>query len=260
VYHRGGVSIVSDDQLVRELDRACALDVDFFATNVRLPTRYQRQITEFAHHIGKPVLSQDLYPGVAYGVDAVANLRLRRAYADVVDLIAKSAIALTPAAGVQGAFTARVTGDRSLLFDRRFSLYPLPLVTALTDMATARRVPALDAALRPLEATLVSIHAAGGRLVAGSGAPAVPYGLGLHVELESFVHAGLTPFEALHAATSNAAQALGLDRELGTIEPGKLADLTFLGGDPLMDIRNTRDVKRVMKGGRIYTVTELLRR
>ncbi len=79
----------------------------------------------------------------------------------------------------------------------------------------------------------------------------MPYGLGLHVELESYVHAGLTPFQALQTATVNAAQALGLDDELGTIEPGKLADLTFLGGDPLTDIRNTRDVKRVMRGGRL---------
>jgi len=79
------------------------------------------------------------------------------------------------------------------------------------------------------------------------------------VELESYVHAGMTPFQALQAATINAAKALGLETELGTIEVGKRADLTFIGGDPLQDIRNTRDVKRVMRGGRLYTVGELLR-
>jgi imidazolonepropionase-like amidohydrolase len=145
------------------------------------------------------------------------------------------------------------------LFDRRFSLYPLSLVSALTDLATARRQPALDAALKPLESSLAAIHDAGGRILAGSDAPAIPYGLALHVELESFVHAGLTPFEALQTATVNAAQALGLEHELGTIEPGKLADLTFLGGDPLVDIKNTRDVKRVMKGGRVYVVDDLIK-
>jgi len=260
VYDRGSVSIASDEQLVRELDRARTLDVDFFATNVRLPDRYQRQITDFAHRIGKPVLSQELYPAVEYGVDGAVHLRTRRAYADIVDLVAKSGMALTPTIGVQGGFNARVTGDRSLLFDRRFSLYPLPLVGALTDLATARRQPALDAALKPLESSLVAIHAAGGRILAGSDAPAIPYGLGLHVELESFVHAGITPFEALQTATVNAAQALGLERELGTIEPGKLADLTFLGSDPMHDIKNTRDVKRVMKGGRVYIVGDLIKR
>ncbi len=87
----------------------------------------------------------------------------------------------------------------------------------------------------------------------------MPYGLGLHVELEAYVHAGLTPFQALLTATVNAAQALGLADEIGTIEPGRRADLTFLGGDPLVDIKNSRDVRRVMKGGRIYTVAELLK-
>ena len=86
----------------------------------------------------------------------------------------------------------------------------------------------------------------------------MPHGLGPHVELESYVHAGLMPFQALQTATVNAAQALGIGAEVGTIEPGKLADLTFLGGDPLIDIRNTRDVKGVMRGGRVYTMIDLV--
>jgi imidazolonepropionase-like amidohydrolase len=95
--------------------------------------------------------------------------------------------------------------------------------------------------------------------VAGTRSPIVPHGLGLHVELESYVHAGLSPFQALQTATVNAAQLLGCDRELGTVEPGKIADLVFVGGDPLVDIRRARDVKRVMKGGRLYSVAELIK-
>jgi imidazolonepropionase-like amidohydrolase len=105
---------------------------------------------------------------------------------------------------------------------------------------------------------LKSIVAAGGTIVAGTDAPIVPYGLSLHVELEEYVRAGMTPFQALQAATVNAARALGLSDELGTIEPGKRADLAFIGGDPLQDIRNTRDVRRVMKSGRVYTLNELV--
>ncbi len=86
----------------------------------------------------------------------------------------------------------------------------------------------------------------------------IPYELGLHSELESYVHAGLTPFQAIQTATVTAVQALGLEAELGTIEPGKWADLTFLGSDPLQDIRHTRDVRRVMRRGRVFTVSELV--
>ena len=113
--------------------------------------------------------------------------------------------------------------------------------------------------LRPFEAMLKAIVAAGGTIVAGTDSPLVPYGLGLHVELESYVRAGLTPFEALQTATVNAAQALGLGDELGTIQAGKRADLTFLSADPLLDIRNTREVTRVMRGGKIYTVDDLVK-
>ena len=107
---------------------------------------------------------------------------------------------------------------------------------------------------------LKAISAADGTIIAGTDAPNVPYGLSLHVELEEYVHAGLTPFQALQTATVDAARALGLEDEIGTIEPGKRADFTFLGSDPLADIRNTRDVRRVMRGGRMYTVKELTKR
>ena len=85
-------------------------------------------------------------------------------------------------------------------------------------------------------------------------------GLQLHSELLHFVEAGLRPFQALQTATLGAAEALGMGEELGSIEAGKLADLVFVGGDPLRDIRAARDVRRVMRGGRMYDIEQLLRR
>ena len=114
-----------------------------------------------------------------------------------------------------------------------------------------------EVALRPYKTTIAAIGAGGGRIVAGSGAPDVPYGLSLHVELEEFVEAGLTPFQALRTATANAAEALGAGDQLGTIEPGKLADLVIVGGDPLQDIKKARDVRGVLRGGRYYDLTTL---
>jgi imidazolonepropionase-like amidohydrolase len=72
------------------------------------------------------------------------------------------------------------------------------------------------------------------------------------LELQHLVEAGLTPLQALHAATGRAAECLGLEREIGTIEKGKQADLIVVDGDPLADIRFLQDPRRlrlVMKGG-----------
>src|SRR4029453_16841221 len=131
-------------------------------------------------------------------------------------------------------------------------------VAMLADLAAKEPLPALDRAIQPYEATLKAVAAAGGRIVPGTDSPIIPFGLGLHVEIESYVHAGLTPFQALQTATVNAAEALGLEALIGTIEPGKIADLTLVSGNPLEDIRHTREVKRVIKGGRVYTVRDLV--
>jgi Tol biopolymer transport system component/imidazolonepropionase-like amidohydrolase len=276
-YYPGGTTLRSASQIESEIDRATTLGMDFVKTYVRLPDRLQKSIVERAHARGLPVTSHELYPAVAFGIDGVEHLRgtsrrgyspklsaTNHAYRDVIDLIAKSGITLTPTIGIQGGFEARATGDRTLLFDTRLSLFPLPLVSALTDYATrmpnTQRDAERDAALKPYEATIRAVAAAGGRIVAGTDSPIIPYGLGLQLEIESYVHAGLTPFQALQTATINAAKALGLDGELGTVEREKLADLTFLGGDPLTDIKNLRDVRRVMRGGRMYIVGDLIRR
>ena len=271
IYYPGGVSIESDEQLDRELERATTLGFDFFKTYVRLPDRFQKRVVEYAHARGLPVTSHELYPAIAFGIDGVEHLAgtSRRgyspkvsatniAYKDVIDLLAKSGVTLTPTIGILGGFLARATGDRALLTDERLALFPKSVVLMLADLASQRPDPRLDALVKPYETMLKSIVTAGGTIVAGTDAPIVPYGLSLHVELEEYVRSGMTPFQALQTATVNAARALGLDEELGTIEPGKRADLTFVGDDPLRDIRNARDVRRVMKGGRVYTLKELI--
>ena len=77
-------------------------------------------------------------------------------------------------------------------------------------------------------------------------------GFGTHRELNAFVLAGIPPAAALKMATINAAHALRMSDELGSIEPGKLADLVVIHGNPLQDITNTHNVQQVMKGGVVY--------
>lgn len=76
-------------------------------------------------------------------------------------------------------------------------------------------------------------------------------GFGLQHGLELLAQAGLTPIQVIQAATINGARALRKDKELGSIEAGKLADLVILSSDPLLDIRNTAKIDGVMIGGRL---------
>jgi imidazolonepropionase-like amidohydrolase len=71
-----------------------------------------------------------------------------------------------------------------------------------------------------------------------------------HTELEMMVEAGLSPMQALVAATGGAARAAGLDGELGTLQPGRWADLLVLNADPLEDIRASRQIDSVWMAGR----------
>ena len=71
----------------------------------------------------------------------------------------------------------------------------------------------------------------------------------IHDELEQLTLSGLSPQEAIQAATSTAARILGAEAEIGTIEKGKWADLVILEANPLEDIRNTRKIWKVIKGG-----------
>jgi hypothetical protein len=105
------------------------------------------------------------------------------------------------------------------------------------------------------------LHRAGVPLLAGTDAPEpyCPPGFSLHQELELLVESGLSPSAALQAATINTARALRRADDLGSIAPGKLADLVVLTADPTADIRNTRKIERVIRGGRVCDPQVLLR-
>lgn len=82
-------------------------------------------------------------------------------------------------------------------------------------------------------------------------------GLGLHRELELLVEAGLTPLQALQAATINPARFLGKEKEMGQVEVGKLADLVLLDANPLDDIGNLDKIAGVVAAGRYFSRRDL---
>jgi imidazolonepropionase-like amidohydrolase len=115
------------------------------------------------------------------------------------------------------------------------------------------RTPARRARYVQVRNRLVkAIADSGGRILAGSDTPEWfhVYGFGLHRELAALVDAGLSPYQALTAATRAPAEFLGAASEWGTIAPGRRADLVLLTANPLADIRNTTRIDAVAIGGR----------
>ena len=99
-------------------------------------------------------------------------------------------------------------------------------------------------------AQAAKIVAAGGRV--GLGGHGELQGLGVHFELWSIASGGMKPHDVLRVGTIFGAEAIGLGKDLGSLEVGKLADLQVLDQNPLVDIKNSNSVRLVMKNGRLY--------
>jgi len=91
------------------------------------------------------------------------------------------------------------------------------------------------------------------QVVAGTDAQVVFPGIGLHWEMEAMVVGGLSPQQALQAATTDAAYSMGIDKDLGSLGVGKLADIVVLNRNPLTDISATKDIALIIKNGRCYS-------
>jgi len=130
------------------------------------------------------------------------------------------------------------------------------LAQPLTDVEPpSERSELFDKVFSKDIAIVGALHRAGVPIVAGTD-QAVP-GHSLHREIELYVQAGFTPMEAIQAATIVPARVMGLEKESGTVEKGKRADLVLLTADPLVDIHNTRKVEYVISNGTMYHTAEL---
>lgn len=189
-----------------------------------IPPDVLRAIVTEAHKYDLPVIAhwgtqEDLKDVLAAGVDGLEHLEARGVMEgwpmEILDLLLVSKVPLSP-------------------------------TLMVTDVVIEPDVH------KQLRKRVEDFHVAGGRIVLGTdaGMPGVPFGASVHRELELLVESGLTPQEALRAATSEAAKELRTDH-IGAIEPGRTADLMVVPNNPIQDIQAIKNVVMVFREGRL---------
>jgi Tol biopolymer transport system component len=258
VYYKMGVAISSNAQLAMELERARILGFDMLKSYVRMPDLQQRHIVDFAHAMGVPASSHEVYPAAFDGIDSVEHtegtsrrgyspkMTLGRSYGDVSAILGAAHMTMTPT--LFPSMRLLLQDEPEMRNDPRLALDPPWLRAQVQNAATQ---PAID--ISGTGKLVMDVYRAGGRIVAGTDQPEPMY---LHSELAAYVRFGMTPYEALRAATAIPADFLGLDA--GVIAPGKLADIVLVEADPLENIANAHLVKRVIANGRLFSIDDLL--
>lgn len=263
VYYKMGVAVANPPHLERELERARLLKFDVLKSYVRMPDLQQRRIVEAAHAMGVPVTGHEIYPAAWSGVDATEHTGATsrrgyspkqgpqgRSYEDVVMLFGKSGRTLTPT--LFGSLIPYLQKHPEFANDPRVKLYPKwAQATVIGNDPMAAMIGPL---LQGSEKFVKQAYDAGALVTAGTD---TLIATNLHSEIAGYVDAGLTPFQALQTATVNAARSLNLDA--GTLEPGKLADIILVEGDPRADISATFKVRKVIVNGVTYDEDQLIK-
>jgi imidazolonepropionase-like amidohydrolase len=230
------------------------------------PRWTHRAVADEARAVGIPVVGhgknvEEVATSVLLGFASVEHSMWM--YDDVMQLLAAAGTYWVPTLNVEGGTALLLRNEPERLSDevlRRFA--PPEAVRSAVGFAPFNRRWALgmweDDQLTAGMAHQRGVHLLAGTDVylPGSGEQAFA-GAALHWELEHFVELGIPPVEVLRIATLDAAEAVGAGADLGSLETGKLADILLLDANPLEDIRNTRSIWRVIKGGWVFDPAEL---
>lgn len=272
VYYNAMRPVSDAEQLDAELARADALGYDILKTYVRLKPEFMKIAAAKAGEMGVPTYSHFLAPGIYLDLSGTTHLgateRLDysrigsitgKTYSDVISLFSDEGMSV---------ITTFFAEDRSLFGEndirqdvRVQALLPASERDDLEEEAESTDTPETSDFLARVDdnpETFARIMEAGGRVLAGTDTPLDFVGIGLHSNLRWLAQGPMTPFQILQTATSVPAEELGLSEELGTIEPGKLADLAFVRGRPDETVEDLINVEMVIKGGRLYTIDELI--
>lgn len=258
--------------LRRSLERGAELDWDFVKTYVRAPGWVMEEAARFAHErLGVRTGGHLLSPGVQLGQDLTTHLQATqraefghaitatgRAYEDVTEIYTASAVHFSM---IATPFTSAplLGSDPALADDPRVTVVMPPWDSAAVRQAAGTPPTAAQLATLRTETDIYRRILDGGGIVAlGTDQPLVPVGLSLHLGLRALHRGGLSPAGALRTATVLPARLFGVDGDLGTVEKGKLADLTVIDGDPFTDFATLVRTVSVLRGGVPYTAEELI--
>lgn len=203
----------------------------------------------------------DMKRNITHALDGFAgnehNLPVLGIYEDVVQLYGRTQIGYTPTLLVAygGPFgLAHYVASENPLGDTKLTRFTPPNVLAYTLHRSSYAHP--NEHVYSIHAEhLVRIIEANGRI--GVGSHGELQGLGFHWELWAMASNGMKPFDALRAATRHGAEMIGVDQDVGSVEPGKLADFVVLNQNPLDALHATADVAYVVKNGVIYDAETL---
>ena len=225
----------------------------------------QRAVAEEARRLNLPVVGHGNYvdeivKSVTLGYWTLEHLI--GVSQDVHLLLAAAGTRVTPTAMIQGGTTLLQRDEPERLADPKLRAFiPEWWIRRATRRPWAFDTGGLRGRWVERLASIRAAHATGVTLQIGSDAENGQsmnfHGASLHWELEFFVQAGLAPLEVLRIATQEGAAAVGAEDHLGSLEPGKLADLVLLDANPLEDIRNTQTIWRVIKGGWLFDPEKL---
>ena len=253
------VRINSLDEARHQVKRFKDVGADYLKEYMQL-RRIQRQWLAIAAREEKINITAegggDLKLDLTFAIDGYTgfehSLPVVPIYKDVIQLLAKSKIFYTPTLIVSygGPFGQYYWRQKMNIHDDK----KLRRFTPHSEIdRKSRRIPYLledEYHFKLIAKGAADILKAGGNVCLG--AHGEQQGIGAHWELWMLASGGMTPLEALKCATIKGAECLGLQDYIGSIEPGKIADLIVLNSDPLEDIHNTLDIKYVVKNGEIF--------
>jgi imidazolonepropionase-like amidohydrolase len=232
-----------------------------------MPWTMHRALADEALQVGLPVVGhgtslEEVTKSVTLGYRSLEHIASPRPYGDVIQMLTLAGSRWDPNLTVSSGQYLLLRDEPERLNDSKLRTFANAWCvsraerTAERDEITGVRTGWVDR----LEGVRAA-HSRGVKLLVGTDSEpdtwSCFYGLAVHWELEFLVQAGIQPLEALRIATQEAAAAIGADRDLGTLQVGKLADIVLLDANPLEDIKNTQAIWRVIKGGFVFDPNEL---